>query len=67
MRVPIGVAMLAVGMTGYASIAGTTALLSFLKTETYWRFSGLSLTVIPLFILMGQFAAKAGLSSYNFV
>jgi C4-dicarboxylate transporter DctM subunit len=61
-RVPIGVAMLAVGMTGYASIAGTTALLSFLKTETYWRFSSIDLSVVPLFILMGQFAAKAGLS-----
>jgi C4-dicarboxylate transporter, DctM subunit len=65
-RVPIGVAMLAVGMTGYASIAGTPALLSFLKTETYWRFSGLGLTVVPLFILMGQFAAKAGLSQALF-
>lgn len=61
-RVPIGVAMLAVGMAGYASITGTGALLSFLKTETYWQFSSLSLSVVPLFILMGQFAAKAGLS-----
>ena len=62
LRIPIGVAMLAVGMGGYASIAGTTALLSFLKTETYWRFSSIDLSVVPLFILMGQFAAKAGLS-----
>jgi len=65
-RVPIGVAMLAVGMTGYSLIAGGTALLSFLKTETYWRFSSISLTVVPLFILMGQFAAKAGLSQALF-
>jgi C4-dicarboxylate transporter DctM subunit len=65
-RVPIGVAMLAVGMTGYALIAGPSALLSFLKTETYWRFSSISLTVVPLFILMGQFAAKAGLSQALF-
>ncbi|MGB8433604.1 MAG: TRAP transporter large permease subunit, partial [Burkholderiales bacterium] len=61
-RVPIGVAMLTVGMAGYVSITGTAALLSFLKTETYWQFSSISLTVVPLFILMGQFAAKAGLS-----
>jgi C4-dicarboxylate transporter DctM subunit len=61
-RVPIGVAMLGVGMSGYALIAGPTALMSFLKTETYWRFSSIDLSVVPLFILMGQFAAKAGLS-----
>ena len=39
LRVPIGVAMLTVGMGGYVTIAGNTALLSFLKTEMYWRFS----------------------------
>ncbi len=65
-RVPIGVAMLTVGMTGYVTIAGSTALLSFLKTETYWQFSSISLSVVPLFILMGQFAAKAGLSQSLF-
>ncbi len=65
-RVPIGVAMLTVGMTGYVSITGTPALLSFLKTETYWQFSSISLSVVPLFILMGQFAAKAGLSQALF-
>jgi C4-dicarboxylate transporter DctM subunit len=61
-RIPIGVAMLAVGMVGYASIAGVPALLSHLKTETYWRFSNIDLSVVPLFILMGQFASEAGLS-----
>lgn len=65
-RIPIGVAMLTVGMTGYVTIAGSTALLSFLKTETYWQFSSISLSVVPLFILMGQFAAKAGLSQSLF-
>src|SRR6516164_11591898 len=39
LRVPIGVGMIVVGMVGYASIAGTISLLSFLKTEMYWRFS----------------------------
>lgn len=65
-RVPIGVAMLTVGMVGYVSIAGLPALMSYLKTETYWRFSSISLSVVPLFILMGQFAAKAGLSQALF-
>jgi tripartite ATP-independent transporter DctM subunit len=65
-RIPIGVAMLAVGMVGYVSIAGLSGLLNHLKTETYWRFSNFDLSVIPLFMLMGQFAAQAGLSKSLF-
>jgi tripartite ATP-independent transporter DctM subunit len=66
LRIPIGVAMLAVGMAGYALIAGETALLSYLKTAAYWQFSSFGLAVIPLFVLMGQFASKAGLSAALF-
>ncbi len=66
LRIPIGVAMLTVGIIGYVSIAGEKALLSYLKTETYWRFSTDTLSVVPLFLLMGQFAAKAGLSQALF-
>ncbi|MDE0384043.1 MAG: TRAP transporter large permease, partial [Defluviicoccus sp.] len=65
-RIPIGVAMLSVGVVGYVSIAGTSALLSYLKTETYWRFTNDDLSVVPLFLLMGQFAAKAGISQSLF-
>ena len=65
-RIPIGIAMLSVGAVGYVSIAGTTALLSYLKTETYWRFTNDDLSVVPLFLLMGQFAAKAGISQSLF-
>ena len=32
-RIPIGVAMLLVGIGGYLEIAGTVALMSYLKTE----------------------------------
>ncbi len=66
LRIPIAIAMLAVGIVGYISIAGETALFSFLKTETYWRFTAETLSVVPLFILMGQFAARAGLSQALF-
>jgi tripartite ATP-independent transporter DctM subunit len=66
LRIPIGVAMLAVGMVGYAAIAGHAALLGYLKTAMYWTFSSFGLAVIPLFILMGQFAAKAGMSTALF-
>ncbi|MDP5305988.1 TRAP transporter large permease [Paracoccus spongiarum] len=61
-RVPIGVAMLAVGVGGYGLHTGTTPLLAFLKTSTYYQFSTYSLSVIPLFVLMGEFATKAGMS-----
>jgi len=66
LRIPIGVAMLSVGIVGYVTIAGENALFSYLKTETYWRFTTESLSVVPLFLLMGQFAAKAGLSQALF-
>ena len=62
LRIPIGVAMLAVGLGGYAMWTGTAPLLAFLKTSTYYQFSTYSLSVIPLFVLMGEFATKAGMS-----
>ncbi|MGE0748070.1 MAG: TRAP transporter large permease [Rhodospirillales bacterium] len=65
-RVPIAVAMLAVGLAGYFTIAGPIALMSFLKTEMYWRFSSPDLSVIPLFLIMGHFAARAGITSALF-
>ncbi|MBU3029005.1 TRAP transporter large permease [Paracoccus marinaquae] len=61
-RIPIGVAMLAVGLGGYGLYTGTGPLLAFLKTSTYYQFSTYSLSVIPLFVLMGEFATKAGMS-----
>ncbi len=66
LRVPIGVAMIAVGVVGYVNIAGTTALLSYLKTEMYWRFTSPDLSVIPLFLMMGHFAARAGITTALF-
>lgn len=66
LRVPIGVAMLSVGMVGYVSIAGTVPLLSFLKTEMYWRFSSFDFSVIPLFLMMGNLATRAGVTSALF-
>ena len=66
LRVPIGVAMIAVGMVGYASIAGTGTLLNFLKTEMYWRFSSFDFSVIPLFLMMGNFANRAGVTQALF-
>ena len=66
-RIPIGVAMAAVGMVGYVVLIGNSGpILNLLKTEMFRRFSSFDLAVIPLFVLMGQFATKAGLSQALF-
>jgi tripartite ATP-independent transporter DctM subunit len=66
LRVPIGVSMLAVGMAGMSLIAGPLVLLNFLKLEMYWKFTSFDLSVIPLFLLMGHFAARAGITTALF-
>ena len=62
LRVPVALSMLLVGGTGYLLLSGWTPLIASLKTGPYFQFSSYSLTVIPFFLLMGQFAAKAGMS-----
>lgn len=67
LRVPIGLAMLAVGLTGSALIFGDVMpLLQQIKTLAYGQFSVHSLTIIPLFMLMGQLAAIGGMSQALF-
>lgn len=61
-RIPIAVAMLATGIAGYGLVNGWLPLLAYLKTNTYYQFSTYSLSVIPLFVLMGEFATQAGMS-----
>jgi tripartite ATP-independent transporter DctM subunit len=62
LRVPIGVAMLLAGGAGFAQLAGWIPLISQLKSNAFHLFSSYSLGVIPLFLLMGQFATKSGMS-----
>ena len=62
LRIPVAVAMLLVGMGGYVAIAGWMPLLNYAKSAPYWRFASYDLSIIPMFLLMGQFAGKAGLS-----
>jgi C4-dicarboxylate transporter, DctM subunit len=61
-RCPIGLAMLIVGCVGYAHIVDTTRLLAYLKTTPFFLFANYTLTVIPLFILMGALAERGGLA-----
>jgi len=62
LRVPIGIAMLATGVAGYVTIAGWDPLLSYLKTAAFGRYSVYDLSVVPLFLLMGNFASRGGIS-----
>lgn len=62
LRIPVAVAMIVVGVGGYVSIAGWAPLLNYVKTSAYWRFANYDLSIIPMFLLMSQFAGKAGLS-----
>jgi C4-dicarboxylate transporter DctM subunit len=63
-RVPIGIAMFMAGAGGYVFLNGGEAmgLLNTLKNSAYARLSNYDLAVLPLFMLMGQFATHGGLS-----
>ena len=61
LRMPVAIAMFAVGGFGFATLAGWPALLGLLNTGPFGRTSGYTLSVLPLFLLMGQFATRAGL------
>jgi TRAP-type mannitol/chloroaromatic compound transport system permease large subunit len=52
--------MLLVGAGGYLSIVDAGTLLNYLKTTPYHLFANYTLSVIPLFILMGALASAAG-------
>ncbi len=62
LRLPIAYAMILIGGIGIALINGPNLLLNQLKTLAYFQFSKYSLTVVPMFILMGCLASKTGLS-----
>jgi len=67
LRVPIALAMILVGFGGTCLVIGTPMMpLNQLKTLTYGTFSNYSFSIIPLFLLMGQFATLSGMSASLF-
>jgi tripartite ATP-independent transporter DctM subunit len=59
--------MFTMGSLGYAWLSGSvTPLLSMWKNVGYARLSNYDLIVIPMFLLMGQFATHGGLSAALF-
>ena len=62
LRIPIAAAMFIPGALGYWALANDMALLNLLKGSAVARLTVYDLSVIPLFLLMGQFATQGGLS-----
>jgi len=61
-RMPIAYAMILVGGGGVTILNGPDIFFSQLKTLAYGQFSIYDLSVVPMFVLMGNISTKAGLS-----
>jgi tripartite ATP-independent transporter DctM subunit len=67
LRVPIGAAMLGTGVVGTFLVLGKwTPILAQMKVLAWNTNANYSLSIIPLFLLMGQFAARGGMSQSLF-
>ncbi|MCY3983363.1 MAG: TRAP transporter large permease [Roseovarius sp.] len=67
LRIPIGLAMFLTGLVGLILTTGDATIpLARLKSETYTTFSNYSLSMVPIFLLMGHFATLGGMSQALF-
>jgi TRAP-type C4-dicarboxylate transport system permease large subunit len=68
LRLPIALAMGLVGVVGYAYMRdwSWTAALASVQTKIYETGRNYTLSVVPLFILMGNFVTRAGMSQELF-
>jgi len=65
-NMPIGFIMTIIGCAGFASIVSPDAALNLVVQDFFSTFNSYNLTVIPLFVLMGQLAFHAGISGRLF-
>ena len=61
-RIPVAYVMALVGFLGFSVLRGWEPGLNLLARDMYSVFSSHGLTVIPLFVLMGQFAFHGGIA-----
>lgn len=61
-RIPIAYSMILVGGVGVTVLDGPAIFMSQLKDLAYAQFSIYDLSVVPMFVLMGNVATRAGLS-----
>jgi len=66
LRMPVGFTMAIVGFTGFASLVTFDAATSMAVNDIFSSFGSYNLTVIPLFVFMGQVAFHAGISGRLF-
>ena len=66
LRVPIAVALALTGVCGYAAIDGWRKALTMMASVPFELASAYSLSVVPLFILMGAVAARANMAKEMF-
>ncbi len=66
LRIPIAYAMIVTGGIGVTILNGPLIFMSQLKDLAYIQFSIYDLSVVPMFVLMGNLATKAGLSKELF-
>lgn len=67
LRVPIGIAMMVSGVIGYSIIDDFSTLTYYMKGSSFAQMASHSLAVIPLFLFMGNLAARSGISRSLFV
>ncbi|HQJ08497.1 MAG TPA: TRAP transporter large permease subunit, partial [Deltaproteobacteria bacterium] len=65
-RMPVGFVMALIGFIGFGTIVSYDSALSLMAKDVFAVFNSYNLTVIPLFVLMGQIAFHAGISSRLF-
>ena len=62
LQIPIGIAMIVVGVVGYALQSGWGPAMTVLAGESAGLLSSVDLATVPLFLMMGTFASAAGFS-----
>jgi len=63
MGMNIGICMMTVGFFGFMAVRGLEPALNLFKNIPFTQATNYSFTVIPLFVLMGQFCYYSGMSS----
>jgi tripartite ATP-independent transporter DctM subunit len=62
LRVPVGMAMGLVGVSGFAYLAGGTPALKMVGQTSMRTVTDFNFAVVPMFLLMGAFATTSGMS-----
>jgi C4-dicarboxylate transporter DctM subunit len=62
-RMPVGFAMALIGLSGFIFLVSSEGGLTMAARATWGQFASYHFSVVPLFILMGQFSFSSGISS----